>query len=118
MVDSRGVLWAGGDIARSETVGGRTQWSDGFVRFAPRDVSAPVAPTGLRVVPDTAGGSATHTLSWSGSTEPGTVYHVMRGDRTVATTAASASTPLTPAAPVSATTASPSPPVAQPVDAP
>ena len=87
MVDSRGVLWAGGDIARSDTQTGWSQWSGGFVRFAPRDASAPGTPTDFRVTPETVNGAATHKLSWKGSGGSGTVYQLLSGDRTVATTA-------------------------------
>ena len=86
MVDSRGVLWAGGDLVRSETGAGRNQWSGGFVRFAPRDSTAPATPTGVTATRQDRDGTEIDEVSWKAVAEPGVVYHVLSGDRVVATT--------------------------------
>lgn len=83
--DSTGVLWAGGDVTRSVRAGSVTQWSGGFVRFAPRDTSAPRAPGRISGTPSN--GGTTQTLTWPAVTDSGTVtYEIIRGDRVVATT--------------------------------
>lgn len=83
-VDSRGVLWAGGDLVSSTASTGASQWSGGFARFAPADTTAPSTPGGLSV--STAGGN--DALTWNASTGSPSTYHVLRNDRVVATTTA------------------------------
>ncbi|MGK7223266.1 fibrinogen-like YCDxxxxGGGW domain-containing protein [Kocuria flava] len=81
LVDSRGVLWVGGDINRAVSRTGAPQWAGGFLRFAPRDAAAPAAPSNLEV----ATGAAEDTLTWTASPEAGVRYQVLRNDRPVAT---------------------------------
>lgn len=94
-VDSRGIVWAGGDLSRTITTGYVNQWSGGFARFAPRDSTAPSKP-GQPSVTKTDNGTKA-TLTWSGSTDPGGVtYEVLRENRTIAsTTARSFEVPVT-----------------------
>ncbi|MCC9175200.1 fibrinogen-like YCDxxxxGGGW domain-containing protein [Arthrobacter sp. zg-Y179] len=83
-VDSRGILWAGGDLVSSVSSAGRNQWSGGYARFAPADATAPSTPDGFTV--SSAGGN--DTLRWSAAAGSPALYHVLRNDRVVATTTA------------------------------
>jgi len=78
-VDSRGVLWAGGDTTRTKI--GATTWqtSGGFSRFPRVDTTAPAMPTGLAAVTNADG---TVTVGWTGP-ETGLRYLVYRGDTVV-----------------------------------
>ena len=80
-VDSNGVLWVGGDLNRSLGENGVQQESVGFVRYAPRDVTPPPAPSNLTV----AQSGDNDQLNWSASGEAGAHYHVLRNDRVIAT---------------------------------
>lgn len=94
--DSTGTTWFGGDYNKSFKAGFVSQWSGGFVRFAPGDTQAPTIPSGLTAAV-TAGGDA---LGWSGSTDNrGSVtYQVLRQDRVIAaTTSTSLTVPAAPA---------------------
>ncbi|MDY0907921.1 fibrinogen-like YCDxxxxGGGW domain-containing protein [Microbacterium sp. CFBP9034] len=94
-VDSRGAVWAGGDLSRTIRAGFVNQWSGGYARFAPRDSVAPTRPGPITVTP--AGGGTQAELSWSASSDPGGVtYEVMRGNRVIgSTTARTYSVPAT-----------------------
>lgn len=81
-VDSRGVLWSGGDLVSSVRTGGAGQWSGGFARFALNDSTAPGTPGAAKAVSD----GTTDSLSWTASSGSPTRYQVLRGDRTIATT--------------------------------
>ena len=87
-VDSGGTLWQGGDYSYSTRSGYVRQWSSGFTRHMPRDVTAPSTPEGLAVTGDVEG----VTLTWQASTDDRgvTAYEVLRDDRVVATVAAGA----------------------------
>ncbi|MGO0577068.1 fibrinogen-like YCDxxxxGGGW domain-containing protein [Ornithinimicrobium panacihumi] len=79
-VDSTGVLWVGGDYVSSLRANYVNQWSGGFARFAPRDVTAPSAPTSLLV---TAG--AQLELTWDAEAGGGVArYEVLRDGRVIA----------------------------------
>ena len=93
--DSTGTLWVGGDFNRSQLAGGTEQWSGGFVRFAPRDSTAPTTPGAITSTPNADGKTA--TLTWGASTDASKIeYEVLRGNRVVATTtAASYTVPVT-----------------------
>ena len=80
-VDSNGVLWVGGDLNRSLGENGVQQESVGFVRYAPRDVTPPPAPSNLTVTQS----GDNDQLNWSASGEAGARYHVLRNDRVIAT---------------------------------
>ena len=80
-VDSNGVLWVGGDLNRSLSENGVQQESVGFVRYAPRDVTPPPAPSNLTVTQS----GDNDQLNWSASGEAGARYHVLRNDRVIAT---------------------------------
>ena len=83
--DSRGVVWAGGDLKASVRAGYTNQWSGGFARFAPRDNTAPTTPTNLTA---TQGDLKTFQLSWTASTDDATTkptYEVIEGNRVIAT---------------------------------
>ena len=80
-VDSNGVLWVGGDLNRSLGENGIQQESVGFVRYAPRDVTPPPAPSNLTVTQS----GDNDQLNWSASGEAGARYHVLRNDRVIAT---------------------------------
>lgn len=93
--DSRGVLWVGGDFARSVRAGGAAQWSGGYVRFAPTDTTAPTQPGAITSSP--AIGATEATLNWGSSSDAnGVTYEVLRGNRVIATTTATSYTaPIT-----------------------
>lgn len=80
--DSSGNLWIGGDFNNSVTSAGASQWAGGFVRFAPRDATAPPAPTNLTA----ASNGLDDNLAWQASPEPNTSYQVLRNDRVIGTT--------------------------------
>lgn len=84
--DSRGTLWAGGDLDHSVRAGEVNQWVGGFTRFAARDTSAPGTPGSFAA---NAGTSST-TLSWTAASDNRAVtgYEVIRGNRVIATTTA------------------------------
>ncbi|MFD6816887.1 fibrinogen-like YCDxxxxGGGW domain-containing protein [Microbacterium sp. NPDC060132] len=86
--DSTGTLWVGGDLTDSMRAGGVNQWSGGFIRFAPRDSTAPTTPGPISATPTASGDQ--QVLTWGGSTDAGggLVYEVLRGNRVVATTTA------------------------------
>lgn len=81
--DSNGVLWLGGSYESAISITGANQWAGGYVRYAPRDATAPTSPSSLTLVP----GANGLELSWSGSTDnSGQVsYEILRDDRVVAT---------------------------------
>lgn len=88
--DSLGRLWVGGDYTDSVRLNTPTsfanQWSGGFMRFAPRDATAPSTPGNLQ-----GNHSVVSTeLSWDASNDDrGTVsYEVLREDRVMETTTA------------------------------
>ncbi|AMB57552.1 fibrinogen-like YCDxxxxGGGW domain-containing protein [Microterricola viridarii] len=93
--DSNGVTWFGGDYTKSQKAGYVSQWSGGFVRFAPNDSKAPSTPSGL-AVSNSPGGE---TLTWAASVDnqDAVTYQVLRNDRVVATTRSlSVTLPATP----------------------
>jgi len=96
-VDSRGTLWAGGDLDHSVRAGEVNQWVGGFTRFAARDTNAPTKPGNFSANT----GTSTSTLSWSASSDNRavTAYEILRGNKVIATTTA-----LNYAVPVSDTT--------------
>lgn len=79
--DSRGVLWAGGSLDRSVSVSGSSQWSGGFVRFAPRDVQPPAVPQSVAV---TAG--ERDAVTWAPVAEKNVTYQVLRDGRVIGST--------------------------------
>jgi hypothetical protein len=82
--DSRGCIWAGGDLNRGSYSGNAaTDWLGGFARFCQEDVTPPSAPWNLSAT--TAGSGV--VLNWASSTDAsGTVsYDVYRDDRVIAT---------------------------------
>ncbi|MGN5734314.1 fibrinogen-like YCDxxxxGGGW domain-containing protein [Arthrobacter psychrochitiniphilus] len=79
--DSNGNLWIGGDFSNSVTVNTASQWSGGFVRFAPRDTLSPPAPSNLTVTSN----GLNDTLAWQASSESGVRYQVLRNDRVIGT---------------------------------
>lgn len=83
-VDTRGILWAGGDLVSSTASTGANQWSGGYARFAPADSVAPSTPAGLAVTT----ADSNDTLTWSASAGAPTVYQVLRNDRVIASTTA------------------------------
>lgn len=83
-VDSRGVLWSGGDLVSSVRTNGSGQWSGGFARFALNDSTAPGVPGNV-----TATGDVTNdTITWAAATGSPALYHVLRDDRVIGTTTA------------------------------
>ena len=85
--DDSGALWVGGDLVGSVRVGSVTQWSGGFVRFAPADTSPPTAPSAVASTPSADG--AQRVLTWEPSTDATRlVYEVLRDDTVIATTTA------------------------------
>ena len=79
--DSANRLWIGGDFTNSVSQTGSSQWSGGFVRFAPRDSSAPPAPSRLSATTN----GLTDSLSWNASAESGANYQILRNDRVIGT---------------------------------
>ncbi|MDO4898063.1 MAG: fibrinogen-like YCDxxxxGGGW domain-containing protein [Rothia sp. (in: high G+C Gram-positive bacteria)] len=79
-VDSKGVLWVGGDITKSRGANG-TQSTVGFARFTPRDVTPAAAPRNLTVTTD----GTTDELTWTSGTAGRTSYQVLRNNRVIAT---------------------------------
>lgn len=85
-VDSTGKLWVGGDfVSGTGTNGTSSVWTGGFVRFAPRDTTAPAAPSDLQVRGDT----SSVTLEWTPVAESGVTYEVLENGRVIATTTSS-----------------------------
>lgn len=83
--DSTGVTWIGGDMTHARRDMISNQWTGSFVRFAPRDDTAPTVPTDAAVT--TSGGS--DTLEWEAATDDraGEVtYQVIRDSKVVAST--------------------------------
>lgn len=93
--DSTGVLWAGGDFRRSVRAGEVNQWSGGYIRFAPKDTTAPTTPGPITATPGNGGSEA--TLTWAASTDAGGVsYEILRDNRVIAsTTTATYTVPIT-----------------------
>lgn len=83
--DSTGTVWFLGDFREARRPNGTFQWVGGFVRFAPRDTTAPSVPADLT---STDLGEGTFRLSWHGSSDDqGAVrYEVLRDDRVITTT--------------------------------
>lgn len=81
--DTTDTLWVGGDITAVRTSSQNGRWSGGFARFPQVDSAAPAEPANLTAT-DVEGDTA--RLSWSGSSEPGVTYVVLRDDRPVAVT--------------------------------
>ena len=79
-VDSTGTLWVGGDIRKSLGANG-VQPTIGFARYAPRDVTPPAPPSGLKVTTN----DSKDQLTWSGISERRVKYQVLRDDRPIAT---------------------------------
>lgn len=78
-----GTVWAGGDVTTGRTTSG-SRWLGGFIRWAPRDVTAPNTPTNFRVNSQNA---SQVTLAWNASPGGGVSgYQVLRDDRVVGTT--------------------------------
>ena len=84
-VDSKGTLWAGGDMTTVATVTKAGKWSGGFARFPQVDAAAPSTPTNVATSSD---GPTTVKLSWGAATDnSGKVsYQILRDDRVIATT--------------------------------
>lgn len=83
--DSTGVLWAGGDFRRSVRAGEVNQWSGGYIRFAPKDTTAPTTPGPITATPGNGGSEA--TLTWAASTDTsGVTYEILRDNRVIAST--------------------------------
>ena len=84
--DSRGTLWAGGDLDHSVRAGEVNQWVGGFTRFAARDAAAPSTPGSFAANT----GTSSSTLSWSASSDNRAVtgYEVIKGNKVIATTTA------------------------------
>lgn len=80
--DSTGTLWVGGDITRSLGYNG-VQQTVGFARYAPADSTAPATASNLSVTTD----GTTDTLSWTGVSERGVTYQILRDNRVIASTA-------------------------------
>ncbi|WP_237208202.1 fibrinogen-like YCDxxxxGGGW domain-containing protein [Rothia nasimurium] len=81
-VDSTGTFWAGGDITKSLGYNG-VQSTVGFARFAPRDSAAPAVASNLAVTTD----GTEDKLTWTGVTERGVTYQILRNNRVIASTA-------------------------------
>lgn len=79
--DSTGTLWVGGDITRSLGYNG-VQQTVGFARYAPADSTAPATASNLAVTTD----GTTDTLTWTGVSERGVTYQILRDNRVVAST--------------------------------
>lgn len=99
-VDSTGVFWTGGDFSRSVRTGTTAQWSGGYIRFAPRDATAPTTPGAITVTPGGTTVGSPVTLSWGAATDTGgsVVYEVLRGNRVIATTSGTSYTASVPEA--------------------
>lgn len=82
-VDSKGVLWQGGDWSASTRPEYRRQWSSGFVRHQQADTQAPSKPADVKAAIK---GSKV-ALTWSAATDNRKIagYQVLRHDRVVAT---------------------------------
>ena len=86
LVDSKGALWAGGDLRSVQTGRTTSQWLGGFVRFPLQDHQAPTTPSGLTAAVQDAGQVR---LSWAPATDGSgsqVGYEVLRNDRVVAVT--------------------------------
>ncbi|PQZ91098.1 hypothetical protein CQ018_14125 [Arthrobacter sp. MYb227] len=83
-VDSRGVLWSGGDLVSSVRTNGSGQWSGGFARFALNDSTAPGIPGTVKAESN----GTIDTLTWTASSGSPSAYQILRDDRVVATTTA------------------------------
>lgn len=81
-VDSRGVLWSGGDLVSSVRSNGSGQWSGGFARFALNDSTAPGVPGTVKATSD----GTTDTVTWAAATGSPAGYQVLRNDRVIGTT--------------------------------
>lgn len=81
-LDSDGALWAGGDFTGSRTSQTRTQWNGGFVKYPPRDATAPATPANASISGVTQEGVV---LAWDAISDAAS-YEVIRDDRVVATT--------------------------------
>ncbi|MFC6353319.1 fibrinogen-like YCDxxxxGGGW domain-containing protein [Rothia nasimurium] len=79
--DSTGTLWVGGDITRSLGYNG-VQQTVGFARYAPLDSSPPGSASNLAVTSD----GQTDTLTWTGVSEKGVTYQILRDNRVIAST--------------------------------
>lgn len=79
--DSTGTLWVGGDITRSQGYNG-VQQTVGFARYAPADSTAPATASNLAVTTD----GTTDTLTWTGISERGVTYQILRDNRVIAST--------------------------------
>lgn len=80
LLDSAGCVWFAGDVVQ----GSLGRWAGGFLKFCPRDASAPLAPFGLSVSRSGTGAF----LSWSGGGDASgaVTYQVLRDDRVIGTT--------------------------------
>ncbi|MFC8302319.1 fibrinogen-like YCDxxxxGGGW domain-containing protein [Specibacter sp. NPDC057265] len=81
--DSNNNLWIGGDFTNSVSQTGSSQWSGGFVRFAPRDAAAPGSPQNLTVTSN----GIEDTLSWGAAGGGPAGYQLLRNDRVIGTVA-------------------------------
>lgn len=81
--DSLGNVWFGGDIDRAERSNGTSQWAGAFVRYGPRDTTAPTTPGTVRV---SAGAPGEIAVSWGASSGGPLSYEVLLDDRVVAVT--------------------------------
>ena len=84
-VDSTDTLWVGGDFISSVSQTGSNQWSGGFVRFAPRDATAPPTPGNFVATSD----GLNDSLSWTATGDGTTGYQILRDDRVIGTAAGS-----------------------------
>lgn len=83
LLDSAGCAWFAGDVVQ----GSLSRWAGGFLKFCPRDSSAPLAPVGLSVS-RSAGAGSVPALRWSGGGDASgpVTFQVLRDDRVVAVT--------------------------------
>lgn len=79
LVDSNGMLWAGGDTTRTKVAATTWQTSGGFSRFPRVDTTAPAAPSTPTLV---ANPDATVTVSWTAG-ESGLRFQLYRGNHVV-----------------------------------
>lgn len=77
-----GTVWAGGDVTSGLTTSGG-RWLGGFGRWAPRDTTAPSAPSSLRASSQT---PSTVTLAWNAATGGVSGYQIVRDDRVISAT--------------------------------